>query len=80
MKVPVIMCNWKRTDNIPRTLAMFEGQTRHDFNLYIWNNNSDDAQKLDQIVSMYKLSYDIEVHHSRENVGGIGRFYFAKDI
>jgi len=80
MNVPIVMCNWKRTDNIPRTLAMLEGQTRHDFNLYIWNNNSDDAQKLDQIVSMYKLSYDIEVHHSRENVGGIGRFYFAKDI
>tara|TARA_R100000322_G_scaffold122976_1_gene80097 strand:- start:4127 stop:5431 length:1305 start_codon:yes stop_codon:yes gene_type:complete len=80
MNVPIVMCNWKRTDNIPRTLAMLEGQTRHDFNLYIWNNNSDDAQKLDQIVSMYKLSYNIEVHHSRENVGGIGRFYFAKDI
>ena len=41
-KVPIIMCNWKRTDNIPRTLAMLEGQTTHNFDLYIWHNNIDD--------------------------------------
>jgi hypothetical protein len=80
MKIPVIMCNWKRTDNIPRTLAMLEGQTNNDFNLYIWNNNIDDKEKLDKIVSTYKLSYNIEVHHSSENIGGIGRFYFSRDI
>ena len=80
MKTPIVMCNWKRTHNIPRALAMLEGQTTHNFDLYIWNNNHDDRQKLDEIVSTYKLSYNIEVHHSNENVGGIGRFLFAKDI
>jgi hypothetical protein len=80
MKTPIVMCNWKRTENIAQTLAMLEGQTTHNFDLYIWNNNTDDRKKLDTIVSMYKLSYNIEVHHSRENVGGIGRFYFSRDI
>jgi len=80
MKIPIIMCNWKRTDNIPRTLAMLEGQTNHEFKLYIWNNNAEDKEKLDEIVKMYKLSYKIDVQHSNKNVGGIGRFYFAKEV
>ena len=55
MKVPIIMCNWKRTDNIPRTLAMLEGQTNHEFKLYIWNNNAEDKEKLDEIVKVLSV-------------------------
>lgn len=75
---PVIMCTWKRLDNLPKTIEMLNKQTEPTV-LYIWNNNKDIRKQIDQIVGKEKV-LPIKVYHSTYNIGGFGRFYITKKI
>ncbi len=75
---PVIMCTWKRPENLPKTLEMLGKQTAPTV-LYIWNKNKSIRKQIDQIVSKEKV-LPIKVYHSTYNIGGFGRFYIAKKI
>lgn len=70
------MCTWKRIERLPITIKLLENQTYHDFTFCIWNNNPGIKNEINKIISESKLN--IEVHHNQENIGGIGRFHYAK--
>ena len=77
-KLAIIMCTWKRINFLSNTIKMLESQTEKNFSFFIWNNNSKITNQINEIIS--KSSLDIKIHNSNENIGGIGRFYYAKKI
>lgn len=76
MKTYVIMCTWKRIERLPITIELLENQTNKDFTFCIWNNNPDIKDEIIDITNRSTLK--IEVHHCPSNIGGIGRFHYAK--
>lgn len=77
-KIAVIMCCWKRIENLTKTLELLQKQTFSDFDFYIWNNNYDKRSEIESIILNNPLN--ISIHHSKINVGGIARFYQAQQI
>lgn len=78
MKIAVIFCTWKRVNKLKNTLNNLNNQTYQDFDIFIWNNNKYEISNIDNIVK--NESKKINIRHSQNNVGGIGRFYYAKEI
>lgn len=74
---PIIMCCYDRVDSITKTIQCLNKQTDKNFELYIWDNSHQKATLLKNIKSS-NPSFNISCHHSKTNVGGIGRFYIAK--
>lgn len=78
-KTALIMCLWRRISNLKRTLDLLSKQSSKEFDIFLWNNNIQEKENIENIVGQFKFT-SIEVKHSKENIGGIGRFYFAKNI
>lgn len=76
--LPVIMCVWKRVDGFIKTIEQLNKQTLRDFKLFIWNNNPDLEEEFLEALKLAKFKY--EMHTSHDNIGGFGRFYYAKQI
>ncbi|MEZ4749745.1 MAG: hypothetical protein R3B54_03690 [Bdellovibrionota bacterium] len=75
------MCLWQRNEHLADILGNFEKQTcRTRIRLHFWNNNPAEAPLVESIVRSRQWSFPVEIKHSSENVGGIGRFYFAKEL
>jgi GT2 family glycosyltransferase len=74
-KVILIMCIWKRVNNLDKILNCLSTQTYKNFKLVIWDN-TDEKKEVEKIVSKFKI--DVDVIKSEKNIGGIGRFYAAK--
>lgn len=78
----VIMCCWKRIQYLEKTIKMLEKQNiKQKINLFIWNNNFIEKEKIDIIInnnSNFKIN--IFCHHSNTNIGGIGRFILTKFV
>lgn len=79
-KIAVIMCTWKRINRLKITLDSLLKQDYKDFSFYIWNNNKEINNDVDSICNEYRSFIDINVKHSESNIGGIGRFEYAKII
>lgn len=77
-RIAVVMCTWRRIQRLSETIKMLESQTYKSFDFYIWNNNSSERANVDKLAKSNIIS--ISVHHSKDNVGGIGRFYYAQKI
>ena len=78
-KIAIIMCTWQRTDKLKHTLNMLKNQTYKNFDLYIWNNNIKKAHEVEKATKEFK-AFNVTVHNSRNNVGGVGRFLYAKKL
>lgn len=76
--IAIIMCCWKRIDKLPQTFKQLEAQRDQDFVLYLWNNNPDNKVAIQDAIGKTELK--VYAYHSENNVGGIGRFYYAKQI
>jgi len=76
--IAVIMCTWNRIERLHETIKQLESQTYQHFDFYIWNNNIDKNDEINDILS--KSNLNIKIYHSEENVKGFGRFYYAKEI
>jgi hypothetical protein len=78
----IVMCLWKRIQYLPYTLEYLENQNiEKNITLCLWNNNFDNKDKINKIISDFKSNkLNIIIHNSRENIGGIGRFIFTKYI
>jgi hypothetical protein len=76
-KVAIIMCIWKRVNNLNEILKCLQKQTYKNFKLIIWDN-SNEKEEVEKIVSKFDL--DIDIIKSETNIGGIGRFYAAKNV
>jgi hypothetical protein len=78
--VAIIMCTWKRINKLQKTINLLKNQTYKNFDFYIWNNNNNIKNIIDKIIIEEKKNINIDVKHSQLNVGGFGRFLFAKEI
>lgn len=82
-EVPVIICLWKRVDQIPRIIRMLDAQDTGDkkISLYFWNNNFTQRSLIkNRIVNNApsgSLS-SISLVNSPINIGGFGRYYIAR--
>jgi len=79
-RTPIVMCTWQRLEKLKNTLDNLERQTNKSFLFCIWNNNSEYVEPINKLIRHSSYSYPINVHHSEKNVGGFGRFYYAKDL
>lgn len=77
-KVAIIMCIWKRVNNLNEIIKCLQKQTYKNFKLIIWDN-SNEKEEVEKIASQFS-SIDIDVIKSEKNIGGIGRFYAAREI
>ena len=76
----IVMCTWKRFHNIKKTIISMEKQNIK-INLCIWNNNYNEKNiLLKQISNIKNVNVKINVFHSLENIGGIGRFVMVNHI
>lgn len=78
-KIAVIMCVWSRFNLLEKTLDMLESQTDKNFDFFIWNNNSK-VKEVKDLFNENKYSFNIETKTYHQNIGGIGRFYYAHYI
>jgi len=79
-KIAVIMCTWKRLNRLTITLDLLLKQNNKDFTFYIWNNNKEIQNQVNIICESYRSFLDIKINHSESNIGGIGRFEYAKIV
>jgi GT2 family glycosyltransferase len=77
--VAIVMCTWKRISRLKETLNLLSTQTYKNIKLHIWNNNFSQKENIQNIIKDYP-NLNIEVLNSEKNVGGIGRFLYAKKI
>lgn len=74
----VIICSYKRVYNIQKILEAFKGQEfEGNFEIILWNNNSETQSELSQIVSKFKSKMDIRLIQSSENYYCIVRLAVA---
>lgn len=78
MRVAIIFCTWNRVYRLDKTINDLKNQTNNNFDIFIWNNNINEATTIDNIIK--NSDRKVNVHHSEINIGGIGRFYYAKEI
>jgi len=73
--IHLIMCYWRRPENLPMTLKALDSQINKNFTFHVWNNNISDTIKLRNT-----LGNSVDIYNSPKNIGGIGRFHMAKSI
>jgi glycosyltransferase involved in cell wall biosynthesis len=78
--VPVIMCVWKRQDNLSKTIELLNKQKNKDFDLFLWNNNGDIKNILDGMLNNVSANFNIYLYNHEENIGGYGRFYLSRAL
>jgi glycosyltransferase involved in cell wall biosynthesis len=78
--VPVIMCIWKRQENLPRTIELLKKQKNQNFDLFLWNNNQDIKVSLDGTLNNLPTTFNKYLYTHEENIGGYGRFYLARAL
>jgi hypothetical protein len=77
--VPVVMCTWKRIDRLPKTIEMLGQQKSCQPKLYLWNNCSEEAARVEEIAKNAR-NLHVRVKQSPQNIGGFGRFYWAREL
>jgi hypothetical protein len=78
--LPVIMCVYNRINLIGSTIECLNKQTDAKFILYVWNNRPDQSTQLMNCIKKSKPRFNIYIHNSKYNVGGIGRFYLIREL
>jgi hypothetical protein len=78
MKIAVVFCTWKRVYRLKDLLEDLVKQTYKNFDVFIWNNNPEEINHINEMVKNFNIN--INVKHSETNIGGIGRFYYSKEI
>ena len=77
--IPVVMCTYQRLERLSTTLDQLVRQEDCNIKLYIWNNNVDDADFIEKTIKEYR-QLEIELYNSKINIGGFGRFYYARKL
>ena len=77
--IAIIMCSYKRVKNMKNIIGVLQKQN-YPIDIYIWNNNYDLKEELNNIISIDSLNYNIYIHHSSENIYPIARFIIARSI
>jgi len=78
--VDVIMCTHARVGRLSATLQQLASQQGCRVALFIWNNNAAESSRVDEMIARSPAPVKAYVYHSRENLGGYGRFLIARDL
>lgn len=76
----IVMCQWKRINNLENIIQSLNSQTYKNFHLYIWNNNTNEKNLLKNIIDKKQHKFNISWYNCEENIGGFGRFIMVKCI
>lgn len=71
------MCTWKRISKLQSTIDMLANQTYKDFEFIVWNNNNAIEEEVNELLS--QAPFKATAKHWKANIGGIGRFYAARE-
>jgi hypothetical protein len=77
--VPVVVCIWRRPERLRQTVEALSGQSNGAIRLCIWNNRRSLQDFVETSVADVS-GMNVDVVHSTRNVGGFGRFYFARRL
>jgi len=75
----IVMCLWRRPENLPVILSYLSSQHNTDFELFLWNNNPEHSRYYAHVLSLSR-HFPIHIHNSPTNQGGIGRFILTNEI
>lgn len=79
--VPVVMCCWNRLERVPKILRTVEQSLGVRAEVYLWNNRVEAA---DRLAAELRANADLiprtSLANSAVNVGGFGRFYWAREL
>ena len=81
--VAVIMCLWNRRERIDAVLTQLDAQQGTRVRLLLWNNKpSDDAYYRERIAAYrpHGALASVSLFSSPVNVGGLGRFFAARQL
>jgi hypothetical protein len=79
-RTPVVVCLWKRQHRVGSIIAMLARQSAQ-CDLYLWNNDPSRATTIAATVAAAAPSaMRIVVATSETNIGGFGRFFFARSL
>ena len=81
--IPLVMCVYQRVSLLAESLRHFSEQTVSSrIVLHLWNNHLASREEVEAIVAAHRDEggFPVYLHHSPENVGGFGRFYFAQKL
>lgn len=79
--VAVIMCTYKRLENLRKTYQNLESQTNQDFDFYICDNSGNDPYLLNitkKVSNFFKHNVFIKEYNNKYSI--FSRFYFAKEL
>ncbi|MDN4614417.1 hypothetical protein P5G50_08135 [Leifsonia sp. F6_8S_P_1B] len=82
-ELAVVMCLWNRRERIDAVLTQLDAQQGPRVRLFLWNNRpSDDAWYRERIAAYraHGALAEVTLISSRENVGGLGRFFVARRL
>jgi cellulose synthase/poly-beta-1,6-N-acetylglucosamine synthase-like glycosyltransferase len=77
--VPVVVCVWKRPHRLAETIDSLAAQSHAAIKLGIWNNSRSLRSMFESTIARVS-DIDIDIVHSERNIGGFGRFYFARQL
>jgi glycosyltransferase involved in cell wall biosynthesis len=75
----LIMCTYRRFENLKVTLACINNQTSKDFDFYIVDN-SNKNEKLLGYLDKYKGNLSVSVHNYQNEFKQFARFLLARDL
>jgi hypothetical protein len=84
-RLPVVMCVWDRLDRLPRTLRSIQHSVGVRAEIFLWNNRSAEADRVLRdaraaCASSSDTGTRVTVATSAVNIGGFGRFYWARRL
>lgn len=77
--LPVIMCTWKREEGFLKVIQHLNNQNFQNFHLFVWNNNQEKKDQFQTILEK-NAKFSSSIIHSKENIGGFGRFFLARHL
>lgn len=83
-RLPVIVCLWNRRERIADLVRLLDGQQgAPQLDLLLWNNNLADAEYYRREITAFRGTgalASVSLFSSRVNVGGLGRFFIARQL
>ncbi len=83
-RLPVIVCLWNRRERIDEVLRLLDAQQGGErIELLLWNNNAADASFYRTRIAAFRGAgalASVSLFSSRVNVGGLGRFFAARQL
>ena len=79
--LPVVVCLWRRHHRLPALMRMLARQRGVVPELYLWNNDADQAAATVEMVAAAQERPEVVwLVNSPSNVGGFGRFFWARQL